>query len=85
MGFTIVPEWMKTKYHVTKVTTKIATLETKTEFFNFDEKELAEFWKNNQYISAGCSNMVLGKECYCQSAFTEEESIMILQVKINKT
>lgn len=39
---------MKTKYHVTKVTTKITTLETKTEFFNFDEKELTEFWKNNQ-------------------------------------
>ena len=80
MGFTIVPEWMKTKYHVTKVTTKITTLETKTEFFNFDEKELTEFWKNNQYISAGCSS--ISSKVMCNELFNHDSSNDILFMNI---
>lgn len=70
-------------YRVIKVTRNIATLSlTSIEYLNLSEKELEEFWKKNQGISAGCSDIISGRECYCQFSFTDKEIITIIQIKI---
>lgn len=69
-------------YRVIKIEVNVETsIKTETEFPNLTEKELLEFWKNNQFIAAGCGNIVCGKECYCQSSFTNEGIITIIQIK----
>lgn len=73
----------KQTYKIIKITTDVTKqMLIKIESLTLSEKELETFWKNNQYIAAGCSNIVSEKECYCQSAFTNKEIISIIQIKI---